>query len=176
MFSSCMSTLQVLSSRLNWPACRFGPMLIGVFLNMILYGVRPNKDFVLLAWQKSLQILLNQASCLTSLSVHFLIASSSWTDILLFQNIRLVGYLAHQSSSFDNRDIWHRDSLWIRLFVAYLFVMETANSVIDIAMMYQPLIAEYGASVHDYANIVLTWEALVGTEKAVQHFPTRAWI
>jgi len=77
----------------------FGPMLIGVFLNMILYG-----------------ILLNQT--------YF--------------------YFKTYAS----------DSLWIRLFVAYLFVMETANSVIDIAMMYQPLIAEYG------------------TEKAVQHFPT----
>jgi hypothetical protein len=30
--------------------------------------------------------------------------------------------------------------------VLYLFVVETANTGIDMAMMYQPLILEYGAS------------------------------
>jgi len=46
------------------------------------------------------------------------------------------------------------DALWIRLFVVYLSVLETANTAIDMAMMYQPLIAGYG------------------TEHAVQNFPT----
>ncbi|KAJ3987170.1 hypothetical protein F5890DRAFT_1551575 [Lentinula detonsa] len=70
----------------------FGPMLIGVYLNMILYG-----------------ILLNQT--------------------------------------------YKSDALWIRLLAVYLFVMETANTILDMAMMYQPLITEYG------------------TEKAVANFP-----
>ncbi|KIK65239.1 hypothetical protein GYMLUDRAFT_39603 [Collybiopsis luxurians FD-317 M1] len=77
---------------------QYGPMLIGVFLNLILYGV-----------------LLNQ--------VYFYFKT-------------------------------YTDSLWIRLFVCYLLVLETANSAIDMAMMYQPLIAEYG------------------TQRAVQNFPT----
>ncbi|KAF5335883.1 hypothetical protein D9757_015140 [Collybiopsis confluens] len=38
--------------------------------------------------------------------------------------------------------------------VIYLFIVETANTVLDMAMMYQPLITEYG------------------TTKAVQNFPT----
>jgi len=77
----------------------FGPMLLGVFINTILYG-----------------ILISQT--------YF--------------------YFKTYTS----------DSLWTRLFVAYLFVLETANTMIDMAMIYQPLIAEYG------------------TEKAVIHFPT----
>ncbi|KAJ3776562.1 hypothetical protein FB446DRAFT_283591 [Lentinula raphanica] len=76
----------------------FGPMLIGVYLNMILYG-----------------ILLNQM------------------------------YFYFQT--------YKTDALWIRLLAAYLFVMETANTILDMAMMYQPLITEYG------------------TEKAVANFP-----
>jgi hypothetical protein len=77
----------------------FGPMLIGVFLNMILFGV-----------------LLNQM------------------------------YFYFQT--------YKSDGIWIRMLVIYLFILETANTAIDMAMMYQPLIAEYG------------------TEKAVQNFPT----
>ncbi|KAJ3875992.1 hypothetical protein F5051DRAFT_47430 [Lentinula edodes] len=78
---------------------QYGPMLIGVFLNMILYGV-----------------LLNQM-------------------LFYFRTYPL-------------------DTIWVRLFVAYLFILETANTAIDMAMMYQPLIAEYG------------------TQKAVMNFPT----
>ncbi|KIK65256.1 hypothetical protein GYMLUDRAFT_39615 [Collybiopsis luxurians FD-317 M1] len=77
----------------------FGPMLIGVFLNCILYG-----------------ILLNQM------------------------------YFYFQT--------YKNEAIWIRLLVIYLFILETANSALDMAMMYQPLIAEYG------------------TSKAVQNFPT----
>ncbi|KAF5355610.1 hypothetical protein D9757_012905 [Collybiopsis confluens] len=77
---------------------QYGPMLIGVFLNMILYGV-----------------LLNQM------------------------------YFYYKT---------YTDSIWIRLFVSYLFFLETANTCIDMAMIYQPLVAEFG------------------TLKAVQNFPT----
>ncbi|KAJ3752097.1 hypothetical protein EV360DRAFT_75657 [Lentinula raphanica] len=78
---------------------QYGPMLIGVFLNMILYGV-----------------LLNQM-------------------LFYYKTYPL-------------------DSIWVRVFVAYLLMLETANTAIDMAMMYQPLITEYG------------------TEKAVMYFPT----
>ncbi|KAF5377402.1 hypothetical protein D9757_009723 [Collybiopsis confluens] len=78
----------------------FGPMLLGVFLNMILYGV-----------------LLNQM------------------------------YFYFQT--------YKTEVIWIRLLVIYLFIVETANTVFDMVMMYQPLIAEYG------------------TTKAVDNFPTR---
>ncbi|KAJ3971196.1 hypothetical protein EV361DRAFT_990990 [Lentinula raphanica] len=78
---------------------QYGPMLIGVFLNMILYGV-----------------LLNQM-------------------LFYYKTYPL-------------------DSIWVRVFVAYLLMLETANTAIDMAMMYQPLITEYG------------------TQKAVMYFPT----
>ncbi|KAJ3795174.1 hypothetical protein GGU11DRAFT_249769 [Lentinula aff. detonsa] len=77
----------------------FGPMLIGVFFNMILFGV-----------------LLNQ--------MHF-----------YFQTYR-------------------SDALWIKCLVAYLFVVETANTVFDMIIIYQPLITQFG------------------TQKAVKYFPT----
>lgn len=50
--------------------------------------------------------------------------------------------------------------------------------MIDMAMMYQPLIAEYGAFsyIHVLWDAVIIWEAVVGTEKAVIHFPTRTWL
>ncbi|KAJ3784290.1 hypothetical protein GGU10DRAFT_358267 [Lentinula aff. detonsa] len=77
----------------------FGPMLIGVFFNMILFGV-----------------LLNQ--------MHF-----------YFQTYK-------------------SDALWIKCLVAYLFVVETANTVFDMIIIYQPLITQFG------------------TQKAVKYFPT----
>ncbi|KAF9491726.1 hypothetical protein BDN71DRAFT_1452425 [Pleurotus eryngii] len=66
----------------------FGPMLIGVFFNTILYGV-----------------LVVQV-------------------LLYFQT--------------------YKDSAWIRFFILYLFVLETCNTVFDIAMMYEPLILNFG--------------------------------
>ncbi|KAJ7501118.1 hypothetical protein B0H11DRAFT_2224950 [Mycena galericulata] len=67
----------------------YGPMIIGVFFNMILYGV-------------------------------------------------LVGQILtyHQ--------VYKKDPVWIRLFVAFLFFVETSNTALDISMMYQSLILEYG--------------------------------
>ncbi|KAJ8090729.1 hypothetical protein PM082_018295 [Marasmius tenuissimus] len=70
---------------------KFGPMLIGVFMNMILFG------------------------------------------ILIMQTL-----FYYQTYS--------RDTMWMRLFVAYLFILETANSAFDMAMMYEPLIAGFGSN------------------------------
>ncbi|KAJ7501201.1 hypothetical protein B0H11DRAFT_756159 [Mycena galericulata] len=67
----------------------YGPMLVGVCFNMILYGVLV-------------------------------------TQMLTY----------HQSRK--------RDTLWLRILVTFLFCVETANTVLDMAMMYQPLILEYG--------------------------------
>ncbi|KAF8187879.1 hypothetical protein K438DRAFT_1427722, partial [Mycena galopus ATCC 62051] len=72
----------------------YGPMLIGVFLNMILYGVP----------------------------------------------VRLALY--HLGSNL----IIHSDRTWMRLLVSYLFVVGTANTVLDMHMMYEPLILGYGKS------------------------------
>ncbi|KAF7315001.1 MFS domain-containing protein [Mycena indigotica] len=67
----------------------FGPMLIGVFVNMILYGV-----------------LISQV-------------------LTYFQ-------------------VYSKDAIWMKTFVSFLFILETANTAFDMAFMYQPLILEYG--------------------------------
>ncbi|KAJ7741757.1 hypothetical protein DFH07DRAFT_51197 [Mycena maculata] len=67
----------------------YGPMIIGVFFNMILYGV-------------------------------------------------LVGQMLAYYQ------VYKKDALWMRLFVAFLFFVETCNTALDMSMMYQPLILEYG--------------------------------
>ncbi|KAF9000864.1 hypothetical protein BDQ17DRAFT_1359107 [Cyathus striatus] len=67
----------------------YGPMLIGVFINMILYG------------------------------------------ILIVQT-----YSYYQT--------YKKDAAWIKYLVMYLFIIESVNTGCDIAMMYQPLIAEFG--------------------------------
>ncbi|KAJ7176884.1 hypothetical protein C8R46DRAFT_1213456 [Mycena filopes] len=79
----------------------FGPLLIGVFFNMILYGL--------------------------------LIA-------------QVMTY--YQTAG--------RDSLWIRLLVAYVIFVETANTALDISVMYQPLVLEYGSIPGKLPTVFLT--------------------
>lgn len=67
----------------------FGPMLLGVFLNMILYG------------------------------------------ILIVQ---MLSYFK----------MYRNDSLYMKLFVGYLLVVETANTALDMHIMYEPLILNFG--------------------------------
>ncbi|KAF4588806.1 hypothetical protein EYR40_010361 [Pleurotus pulmonarius] len=67
----------------------FGPMLLGVFLNMILYGV-----------------------------------------------------LVVQMHSYYK--MYRNDSLYMKLFVGYLLVVETANTALDMHIMYEPLILKFG--------------------------------
>lgn len=66
-----------------------GPMLIGTFMNMILYG------------------------------------------ILIVQTLFYI-------------QTYKKDTTWIKYLVIYLFIAETINTGCDIAMMYQPLILEFG--------------------------------
>ncbi|KAJ7583578.1 hypothetical protein C8J56DRAFT_1167453 [Mycena floridula] len=92
----------------------FGPMLIGVFLNLILFGI--------LIMQTCIYFQTYRRCAPFRLLLSVLMLSS--------------------------------DSKWIKLFVLYLFVVETANSIFNMAMIYQPLIAEWG------------------TLTATQYFPT----
>ncbi|KAJ7176962.1 hypothetical protein C8R46DRAFT_1346877 [Mycena filopes] len=79
----------------------FGPLLIGVFFNMILYGL--------------------------------LIA-------------QIMTY--YQTS--------RKDSIWIRLLVFYVLFVETANTALDISVMYQPLVLEYGSIPGKLPTVFLT--------------------
>ncbi|KAJ6489941.1 hypothetical protein C8R45DRAFT_1138857 [Mycena sanguinolenta] len=68
----------------------YGPLLIGAFFNMILFGV-----------------LIGQ-------------------QLSYYQNAR-------------------NDNIWVRLLVWGVFFVEVANTALDMTMLYQPLILEYGA-------------------------------
>ncbi|KAK7035944.1 MFS domain-containing protein [Favolaschia claudopus] len=76
----------------------FGPMLIGVFINMTLF-----------------QYILTHLS------------SKVLTYFTAYRQLRL--YL---------------DAGWMKVFVFSLFVIETANTAFDMAIMFQPLITHYG--------------------------------
>jgi len=79
----------------------YGPMLVGVFFNMILYGV-------------------------------------------------LVGQVLTYYSSAKS------DALWMRVFIACLFFIETANTALDMSMMYQPLILDYGQKPVFFPTVFMT--------------------
>ncbi|KAJ7107244.1 hypothetical protein C8R43DRAFT_1140339 [Mycena crocata] len=74
----------------------FGPMLLGVFMNMILYGAVHPKNRVLIG------------------------------QVLTYYQL------------------YSKDAAWMRYFVLILFIIETANTGFDMAIMYQPLILQYG--------------------------------
>ncbi|KAJ7153252.1 hypothetical protein C8R46DRAFT_1119854 [Mycena filopes] len=79
----------------------YGPMIIGVFFNMILYGV-------------------------------------------------LVG------QTLTYYQVYKKDATWMRLFVGFLFVVETANTALDMAMMYEPLILGYGQKPVFFPTVFMT--------------------
>ncbi|KAJ7124632.1 hypothetical protein C8R43DRAFT_37352 [Mycena crocata] len=60
----------------------------------------------------------------------------------VFFNLICYGILVGQTLTYQQT--YKKDSLWLRLFVLFLFCVETANTAIDMALMYQPLILEYG--------------------------------
>ncbi|KAJ7441085.1 hypothetical protein FB451DRAFT_119456 [Mycena latifolia] len=60
----------------------------------------------------------------------------------VFINLVLFGVLVGQVLTYYQ--VYKKDPTWMRLFVAFLFFVETANTALDMAMMYQPLILEYG--------------------------------
>ncbi|KAJ7110728.1 hypothetical protein C8R43DRAFT_162622 [Mycena crocata] len=79
----------------------YGPMIIGVFFNMVLYGV-------------------------------------------------LVG------QTLTYYQVYKKDATWMRLFVAFLFFVETANTALDMAMMYEPLILNYGQKPVFFPTVFMT--------------------
>jgi len=54
----------------------------------------------------------------------------------------LYGILVLQTITYYQN--YKRDKLWLRLFVLYLFVAETASTGLSVAMIYEPLIAQFG--------------------------------
>ncbi|KAJ4485203.1 hypothetical protein J3R30DRAFT_3696523 [Lentinula aciculospora] len=121
----------------------FGPILIGVFLNMILFGV-----------------LLNQAGDASS-PMHSTILKpySESIDALLLSKLP-VEILS---------DAW-----CIQILVAYLFVLEIANTALDMAMIYQPLITEYGVPPFpSSSSLVELWSASSQERKKLSwNFPS----
>ncbi|KAJ7041635.1 hypothetical protein C8F04DRAFT_1079541 [Mycena alexandri] len=49
-----------------------------------------------------------------------------------------------------------KDALWIRLLVFYVFFVETCNTALDISIMYQPLILDYGTIPGNLPTVFLT--------------------
>jgi len=72
----------------------------------------------------------------------------------VFFNMILYGILVVQAYSYYQ--VYKKDALWIKYLVLYLFVVETANTAIDMVMMYQPLILEYG---HQLVNFPVMFAA-----------------
>ncbi|KAF7335638.1 MFS domain-containing protein [Mycena venus] len=54
----------------------------------------------------------------------------------------LYGILVLQAITYYQN--YKRDKLWLRLFVLYLFVAETASTGLSVAMIYEPLVAQFG--------------------------------
>ncbi|PFH47888.1 hypothetical protein AMATHDRAFT_66568 [Amanita thiersii Skay4041] len=103
----------------------YGPMLIGTFANMILYGILIVQTYFYFITYKT-------------------------------------------------------DTPWIRYLVLYLFIVETVNTGCDIAMMYQPLIMEYGLpDATKYFPIMFAAEpvAIVAVSTPIQlFFAWRIWL
>lgn len=132
-------------------------MLIGTYMNMILYGVRPTAI--------TARAHLHSTSdshcpgpfgCLPFCDDELPILCLGIVLLPNIQEVRLPSILLRFYSIF-----YRRDAPWIRYLVRihsaallksaevpqvlYLFLVETINTGCDIAMMYQPLIMEYGA-------------------------------
>jgi len=72
----------------------------------------------------------------------------------VFFNMILYGVLVGQTVSYYQ--VYKRDPTWMRLFVAFLFFIETANTALDMSMMYQPLILEYGQKPVFFPSVFMT--------------------
>jgi hypothetical protein len=52
--------------------------------------------------------------------------------------------------------VYRRDPAWMRLFVGFLFFVECANTALDMAMMYEPLILKYGQKPVFFPTVFMT--------------------
>ncbi|KAJ7713422.1 hypothetical protein B0H16DRAFT_1810437 [Mycena metata] len=72
----------------------------------------------------------------------------------VFFNMILYGVLAGQTLSYFQ--VYRKDATWMRLFVGFLFAVETANTALDMAMMYEPLILKYGQKPVFFPTVFMT--------------------
>jgi hypothetical protein len=72
----------------------------------------------------------------------------------VFFNMILYGVLVGQTLAYYQ--LYRKDPAWMRLFVGFLFFVETANTTLDMAMMYQPLILEYGQKLVFFPIVFMT--------------------
>ncbi|KAF7344125.1 hypothetical protein MVEN_01702400 [Mycena venus] len=72
----------------------------------------------------------------------------------VFFNMILFGVLVGQTVTYYQ--LYKRDPAWMRLFVGFLFFVECANTALDMAMMYQPLILEYGQKPVFFPTVFMT--------------------
>jgi hypothetical protein len=100
-------------------------MLIGVLLNMILYGI--------LIMQVRIWFGIPHV---TKLSQYRSLHTTKHTKRMLWLQFEIIPLLTPLYS----------DRLHIKLLVWYLFACETANTLLDCAMMYEPLIIKYGTT------------------------------
>ncbi|KAJ7177036.1 hypothetical protein C8R46DRAFT_1213598 [Mycena filopes] len=69
-------------------------------------------------------------------------------------NMILFGLLVSQAMTYYQTA--HKDPVWMRLLVVYVLLVESANAALDIAVMYQPLITEYGSIPGKLPTLLLT--------------------
>ncbi|KAJ7041643.1 hypothetical protein C8F04DRAFT_1252965 [Mycena alexandri] len=85
------------------------------------------------------------------IDVHFLFGPLL---IGLCFNMILFGLLISQMMTYFQTP--QRDPIWMRLFIFYVLFVETANTALDIACLYQPLISEYGSIPGKLPTLLLT--------------------
>jgi hypothetical protein len=72
----------------------------------------------------------------------------------VFFNMILYGVLIGQTLTYYQ--VYKKDPAWMRAFVAFLFIVETANTALDMSIMYQPLILEYGHKPIFFPTVFMT--------------------
>ncbi|KAJ7750791.1 hypothetical protein B0H16DRAFT_845138 [Mycena metata] len=87
----------------------------------------------------------------TIIDVHFLFGPLL---IGLCFNMVLFGLLISQMMTYFQTP--HQDPIWMRLLIFYVLFVETANTALDLACMYQPLISEYGSIPGKLPTLLLT--------------------
>ncbi|KAJ6495168.1 hypothetical protein C8R45DRAFT_986286 [Mycena sanguinolenta] len=74
----------------------------------------------------------------------------------IFVNLILYGILISQQYQYYQDSRRTKDPLLIRILVWAVFVVETANSAFDMAMIYEPLILHFGAAPNKLPTVFLT--------------------
>ncbi|KAJ7106227.1 hypothetical protein C8R44DRAFT_805907 [Mycena epipterygia] len=72
----------------------------------------------------------------------------------VFFNLILFGVLIAQQLTYVQTS--RKDPLWIRILVWYVFFVETANSAFDMALVYEPLVLQYGEVPNKLPTVFIT--------------------